>query len=194
LSDQYLGRSYDPYLRPIIDASILFQQVVSKSGLITDDAVWLTIKQIARKKDVKIIPVSVDQKVDSPETWIREFAAVPFIQEIDCLEKTIERVETDTDPMRHRANLWSVGDVEALRPLKFPDDRVTCLNVLFSVPRFHRELEEAVAQMYNKWLGLADDALRHNASSVAVLPMSEMLRADGWLDRLRAKGYSIYEP
>jgi hypothetical protein len=48
--------------------------------------------------------------------------------------------------------------------------------------------------MYDKWLTAADEALTENVSSFAVLPISEMLQADGWLDRLRAKGYSIKEP
>jgi hypothetical protein len=35
-----------------------------------------------------------------------------FLGEVVCLEKTIERLETDLELMRHRAKLWSVGDVE----------------------------------------------------------------------------------
>jgi len=74
----------------------------------------------------------------------------------DCLEKTIERVETDIEPMRHRANLWSIGDVEGLRALTYADDRITCFNALFSVPKFHAEIGQAVADMYNEWLAAAE--------------------------------------
>lgn len=41
-----------------------------------------------------------------------------------------------------RVNLWSVGDIEGLRAMKYPDDRVTCFNTLFSVPRMHDQLSE----------------------------------------------------
>jgi hypothetical protein len=36
--------------------------------------------------------------------------------------------------------------------------------------------------------------LSQNVSSFAVLQISELLKADGWLDRLRAKGYAVKEP
>jgi hypothetical protein len=194
LRSQYLAETYDERIRPIVDASHLFQRAVEQSGLTTDDSVWATVKATAHRAHVKIVPVGVFLTMDSPELWIQQFIAIPQNQELDCLGKTIERIETDMEPMRHRANLWSVGDIEALRALKYPDDRITCFNALFSVPQFHSEIGQAVTSMYDKWLTAADEALTQNVSSFAVLPIAEMLQADGWLDRLRARGYSIKEP
>jgi hypothetical protein len=44
------------------------------------------------------------------------------------------------------------------------------------------------------WLQTAEEALDHNASSLAVLPVSLLLQSRSWVDRLRAKGYVVEEP
>jgi hypothetical protein len=48
--------------------------------------------------------------------------------------------------------------------------------------------------MENEWLAEADSALSDNESSFAVLPISQLLKADGWLAKLRARGYSVQDP
>jgi len=194
VKNQYLGSTYDEHTRPLLDALRLYQAAMQQSGLTTDESVWRTVEHISHQNHVKIVPTVINLKMDTPVVWIREFVSVPLNEEQDCLEKTIERVETDVEPMRHRANLWSVGDVEGLRALTYTDDRITCFNAVFSVPKFHAEIDQAVAQMYDEWLAAAETALSQNVSSFSVLPISELLKAGGWLDRLRAKGYAIKEP
>ena len=44
------------------------------------------------------------------------------------------------------------------------------------------------------WLAAAERALALNTSTVAVLPMRDILCPDGYLDRLRARGYVVVEP
>ena len=97
-------------------------------------------------------------------------------------------------PMRRRANLWSLGDVNGLLALTFPDERVACFNALFSVPRLHDQLEEAGGPLESEWLAAADSALTRNESSFAVIPISQLLKPDGWLAKLRARGYSVRDP
>ena len=96
--------------------------------------------------------------------------------------------------MRHRANLWAIGDVDGLLALTFPDERMACFNALFSIPRFHKQLADASRQLDDEWLAAADNALSHNESSFAVLPISQLLGQDGWLAKLRARGYSVKDP
>jgi TraB family protein len=194
VKNQYLGSTYNEHTRPLLDALRLYQAAVEQSGLTTDESVWRTVESTSHRNHVKIVPTAINLKMDTPAVWIHEFVSIPLSQEQDCLEKTIARVETDIESMRHRANLWSVGDVEGLRALTYADDRITCFNALFSVPKFHAEIGQAVADMYNEWLAAAETALSENTSSFAVLPISELLKADGWLDSLRAKGYAVNEP
>ena len=193
LRGRYMG-GYDEHARPILAARDMFQQVIDLSGLTMHETVWKTVVRIARRKHVKILPVVIELKMDSPDEWIREFTEIPSDQEVTCLEKTIERIETDLEPMRRRANLWSLGDVKGLLALTFPDERVACFNALFSVPRLHDQLEDAGAPLESEWLAAADSALSRYESSFAVVPLSQLLNSDGWLAKLRARGYSVQDP
>jgi hypothetical protein len=193
LRARYMG-GYDEHARPMLAARDLFQQVVDLSGLTMHETVWESVIRIAHRKHVKILPVVIELKMDSPDDWIREFTQIPSDPEVTCLEKTIERIETDLEPMRRRANLWSLGDIDGLLALTFPDERVACFNALFSVPRLHDQLEDAGGPLESEWLAAADSALTRNESSFAVLPISQLLKPDGWLAKLRARGYLVQEP
>jgi TraB/PrgY/gumN family len=193
LRARYMG-GYDEHARPILAARDLFQQVVDLSGLTMHETVWKSVIRIAHRKHVKILPVVIELKMDSPDDWIREFTQIPSDPEVTCLERTIERIETDLEPMRRRANLWSLGDIDGLLALTFPDEKVACFNALFSVPRLHDQLEDAGGPLESEWLAAADSALTRNESSFAVLPISQLLKPDGWLAKLRARGYLVQEP
>ena len=56
-----------------------------------------------------------------------------------------------------------------------------------------RELTELPARLMAAWLAEAERALASNVSTVAVLPMRELLRSDGYLAGLRASGYVVEE-
>jgi hypothetical protein len=43
-------------------------------------------------------------------------------------------------------------------------------------------------------MAAAETALAAHSSTMAVLPISELLQPDGWLAKFRAKGYEIIDP
>jgi hypothetical protein len=57
-----------------------------------------------------------------------------------------------------------------------------------------RGLTELPERLMAAWLAEAERSLASNASTVAVLPMRDILRPDGYLARLRATGYVVDEP
>ncbi|HEY6926434.1 MAG TPA: TraB/GumN family protein [Steroidobacteraceae bacterium] len=191
---RFIGAPYDEHARPIIAARDLFEHMLERSGLTTDESVWRAVVKIAHRQHVKILPVVIELQMDGPDQWIKEFSQIPVDQELTCLEKTLARIETDVEPMRQRANLWAIGDVQGLLAATFPDERIACFNALFSIPRFHNQLADANRQLNAQWLSAADDALEHNESSFAVLPIAQLLGQDGWLAKLRARGYSVKDP
>jgi len=195
LQTRYLAHESYEHTRPVLAAVDLYQHAVEQSGLNSDDHnIWGIVEREAHSHGVRILAVAVGWQRDSAFDWLREFKEIPREEEVGCLEKTIERLETDLEPMRHRANLWSIGDVDGLRAQLYPDDRFSCFRTLFSVSKWQEQLEQAYAQLSDNWLTAVDSALSENKSSFAVLPISQLLAADGWLAKLRAKGYSIQEP
>jgi hypothetical protein len=57
-----------------------------------------------------------------------------------------------------------------------------------------RGLTDLPERLMAAWLAEAERALASNASTVAVLPMRDVLRTDGYLAGLRTRGYVVTEP
>jgi hypothetical protein len=191
---KYLGSGDDERKRPMLAALELYERALDQSGLTSNETVWDTIEKTARKDHVPLQPVVLNVKVDDAKGAVRDLNKIPPDAEIACFAKTIERLETDLQPMRQRANFWSLGDIEGLRSLPYPDEEVACLNAFLAVPEFRDKYEHARTQIADLWLSTADAALDRNNSSFAVLPITVLLKEDGVLDRLRAKGYAVQEP
>jgi len=194
---KYLGSSSgsgDEQLRPMLAALDLYQHALDTTGLTDDDSVWNTVEKIARNQHVPILPVTIKLSIADPKISIKQFGAIPRNAEINCLEKTMERLETDLQPMRQRANMWSLGDVHGLQSAHYPDERLACLDAVFSVPELRDQLALARLAIDEAWLAAADAAIAKNETSFAVLSMIELQQPGGWLDKLRARGYAVQEP
>jgi uncharacterized protein YbaP (TraB family) len=190
---KYLGSRSDENLRPEVAAFDLYSRAIDQSGLTSDDAVWGVVQKTARKNRVPVTPITLELPVGDAKDSIRALSQVDRTAEIACLQKTIERVETDLPGMRQRANLWALGDVAALRSLTYPDEEGVCFDAILSSPKLRDRLEHVRAQLAEAWLAAAEHALDDDESSFAVVPIKELL-AGGLLERLRAQGYEIREP
>jgi uncharacterized protein YbaP (TraB family) len=191
---KYLGSGSDEKLRPVLAALDLYTHAIDQSGLTSDDTVWNIVEQTAHKHHVTVLPVVLKLPLDDPKGAIRELGSIPREAEIACLATTIQRLETDLQPMRERANLWSLGDVRGLRAMTYPDETIACLDAFLAVPALREPMQQARAKLIDLWLAAAQSALETNVSSFAVLPINRLLEPDGWLAKLEAKGYAIKEP
>ena len=92
--------------------------------------------------------------------------------------------------MRQRANLWARGDVAGLRAFALSR---TSVRPVSTPPPACRPCVSARAQirtdLIETWLRAADTALAHNRCTFAVLPIGEATKPDGWIARLRERGY-----
>ena len=70
----------------------------------------------------------------------------------------------------------------------------TCVSAVLVVPSFRDEYAKINEQLSSAWLAAAEKAIAANSSTVAVTPMGELLKPDGWLAMFRSRGYEITEP
>jgi hypothetical protein len=113
------------------------------------------------------------------------------------------------------ANAWARGDVQTLRSMhrNLPvreAARENCayslmvaLNENGSADAAHSKqmlddamwhVEQASVQAEINWIAAAQASIAKNRSTFAVLPVAEMFRSDGHLEKLRALGYTVEEP
>jgi uncharacterized protein YbaP (TraB family) len=191
---KYLGSSDDEKKRPILAAFDLYQHAIDHAGLTSDPIVWESVEKQARKAHVPIQPIKVMITLDDPKASIRALDKISSDAEIACVTKTIDRLESDLQPMVRRANYWALGDMEGLNSLPYPDARETCLNAFLTSPKINEQFNQANDQAFDLWLSTADGALDKNRSTFAVLPLSVFLGEKGILKNLREKGYTIKVP
>jgi len=195
LKARYIGanRGIEQW-RPVFAALELYDKAIKRSGMTVSGVVGPKVMRIARRNGVETIPVKVEVAIDDPRRALKEFAASP-LDDLDCFRKTLDRIEGDLGNMAMRANAWSVGDIAALRALPVENQFVTC-SAAFTEAGLARKygIDDLQSQIERKWLAAAEAALARNRSTFALLPISQLLKADGYLSKLEAKGYVVEAP
>jgi len=195
LKARYLGNDDDPEeWRPIFAAQALYLAALKKKGLVPYEGVWPDVEKLARKARVKVTTPTVAVKVEKARAAIKEFKTTP-LSDVECFSRTIQRLESDLDLMRERANAWSVGDVPRLKELAPVERASACIGaVLESSFMRERGYSDMPERLKTAWVSAADRALARNASTVAVLPVEEILKPNGYVARLKAMGYVVADP
>jgi hypothetical protein len=178
----------------MLAANELYDKALDKSGLARGREIWKTVEKAAQHAHVRIIEPEVKIAVDDPKQALQEFRSTAGQLDVDCLDATMRRLETDLDAMRLRANAWAVGDIDALRRLPYPDQRDACKAALESNAELRQRMDAALTEINAAWIAAAELALEQNASTLAVLPMTEVLKPDGRLSMLAARGYEVEPP
>jgi hypothetical protein len=195
LKARYLGNDDDvEEWRPIFAAQELYRAALKKRDLVPYEGVWPRVEKLARKAKLRITEPGIELKVEKARSAIKEFKTTP-LADVECFARTIQRLESDLDLMRDRANAWAMGDVARLRELAPVARASACIGVVlqssFMQERGYGDLLERVQAA---WLAAAEQSLARNASTVAVLSIDEILKPDGYVARLRQKGYAIEDP
>lgn len=195
LKRKYIGndRGIEKW-RPMFAAIELYEDAIRKSGLTESSDVASVIAHAIKQHKVKVTSPMVKLVIDDPRAAINDFRG-SSLDDIDCFGKTLQRLETDLGTMVARANAWAVGDVDALRQLPYGDQKQACVRATteagFARKRGFGDID---ARLEQAWLADAEAALVNNRVTFATLAMPELLKPDGYLARLQARGYVVEAP
>ena len=180
--------------RPIFAAHELYRAALKKNDLVPYDGVWPAVEKLARKARVPITEPVIELKVEKARTAIKEFKSTPF-DDVECFSRTLQRLESDLELMRERANAWAVGDVVRLRKLAPIERASACIGVVLESSFVQqRGFGDVLARARNAWVAAAEQSLANNQSTVAVLSVDEILKPDGYVAQLRKRGYVVTDP
>lgn len=195
LKKRYIGRSRSvEKRRPILAADTLFDEALDDNDLSRKDRIWPVLRKAAKKAKVPITAPRVTIEISDPKRTFREMAKTP-IDDVACFEATLDRLETDMGGMKARANAWAVGDVATLIASPHVDEERACVAaVLTTEIAAQQGASDLPEQLRRRWLEAAEAALAKNVLTVAALPIENLLRDDGLLAALRARGYTVVAP
>jgi hypothetical protein len=136
-------------------------------------------------------------KASQIKSRIQEFSK-ESLPDVDCLAQTLDYTEalSKRDVEAARAHAWATADLDALEQLPaLPNPGLTCVMAIMSSQVAKELLPEDIRERAQaRWITEAERALRDNPSTFAIVPLAKLMRADGYVGRLRAKGYVVDEP
>jgi hypothetical protein len=196
LKQKYLGKdSAVEKRRPIIAGFRLYEKAVERSGMSFKDVVTPVVKKAAKKHDLVITQPAVDVKIKDPRTRVKEFKKTT-LDDSECFDKTLQRLESDVETMKLRGNAWAMGDVITLREEPYTDNTKACMDAVLGASMAEKTgLSTLPERIKDEWLKAAEAALAKNRSTFALLPIGNVLDDEkGFLAALKARGYTVEEP
>jgi hypothetical protein len=113
----------------------------------------------------------------------------------DIVRDLVEAI-SDQSMMNARAHAWATADLAALSAIPSLPDPGNACTVAFLESTIAKDIvpEDIAAQMNALWMNQAEKSLAENASTLAILRFSQLTSADGYLAKLRGKGFVVIEP
>lgn len=195
LKPKYFGRDAGiEKKRPLVVAGELYEKANRKSGLGQKPVVTPVIERVLKRRKMKTTPTTLKIMIEDPKAAIKDFTR-EGVNDIDCFRSALDRVEKDLPGMVDRANAWAVGDLDKLRALPSERQARACITALTSADFARkRGMSDVEAQVRTQWLKMAEEALRKNRITFATLPIAELLKPNGYLSYLQARGYMVEAP
>jgi len=195
LKAKYIGKDAGiERWKPIFAAQELYKKAIKANQLSKSGGVQSNIDALAKKYNVPETSTDYPLVIEHPHDAIKAFKA-SGLDDMACFGHTLDAIEQDMPTMTLRANAWATGDLDALRKLPDSDRRGTCVSAITDA-EFARKLglSDVPARMEDNWLATARASLAKNAQTFAMLPIKELLSADGYLSKLKAEGYQVEAP
>jgi hypothetical protein len=196
LKAKYLGKDDGiERERPIFVADALYGAALKQSGLGYGYDVTNKINAIVKERKIKKTDTSIALEMDDASQMVKDFKK-SSLADTACFDKTLTRLESDLDAMRVRANAWAKGDLEAIRKLSYADQETECRDAMRNADfvKNQKNWQNVKERVQEAWVSAAEKALSANATSFAMLRLSDIVGPEHYLDALKAKGYQVVSP
>lgn len=195
LKKKYMGRNRGvEKRRPLVAAQTLFSEALDDEDLSWKNIADQRVEKAAKKARREIVEPDIDIIIENPKALLKDFNDSQ-LEDLDCFEKTLARLENDIEPMKLRANAWALGAVDLLQSLEWRDATRACIDAVLGTAIAERYgFADLAERLEARWLGEARKALTEVETSFAVLPIGLVIGADSWLTELQQEGYTIIAP
>ncbi|MCB1567596.1 MAG: TraB/GumN family protein [Xanthomonadales bacterium] len=195
LKKKFLGRDRGvEKQRPLFAAEALYKEALDDSGLELRGLISPLVDKLAKKHKIPVERPHFEVVIEDPKAALAEFRKAE-IDDAACFRKTLDNLESDLETIRQRANAWATGDMITLRQVTYENRSSACFSAfLESDIAKHQGITDLKPRLEKLWLDAAEKMLAEHAHSFAVLPMEQLVSEDGYLAKLKARGYEVEEP
>lgn len=135
---------------------------------LANGGIFPAVLKLAKKAGAKVTRVTTYGDFEEfKRNSERSFSSVA------CMEVIVSVLERNRDDVQRLANAWSVGDIPALRALVPRLKSDECSAALYDN---EQNAKDMVARHTREWLAAAEDTLRANTVSLAIVSMEDSLR------------------
>ena len=182
--------------RPLIAAYQLYAEALSDSGMREGGVIDPVIDAALKRRKMKRTPTLLKIKLEDPRAALADFRKESLKPEdLVCFGKTLDVIERDLPQVAARANAWAVGDWTALRSGARQDWQQACASAWFNTETARkRGISDIEARMQARWMEVVEGALQKNRITFATLPVWQLVKPEGYLAALQAKGYEVEAP
>jgi hypothetical protein len=167
-----------------IRAAMRLQQDVRKKADLSFREPRNTIENLASRKRIPKAPVTNFAAMDA----VREVLKLPAYQQHACLAQALEDVTWALGHADRAARAWAVGDIKTVKA-HYSEWRLgNCL--MGAVQKFGNIDERNIAE----YVSAIDTALNKPGKTIVLIYMGPLLRKNGVLERLQARGIAIEAP
>lgn len=182
--------------RPLVAAQELLDAATKRVSLSEKDVVIPKMKAFAKEKGVR----SWTPMFEVPVTGKVAKAALADVRgmslsDANCLDATLDAVETDIPRMVANANAWAKGDVGSINFAALARRNSMCSDAMmsadFSAKYGLPNIEKSTAE---HWVKKVKAAAARSELIVAFVPMEYLIGPNNYIDRLLAEGYRVSAP
>jgi uncharacterized protein YbaP (TraB family) len=172
--------------RPIIAAAFLEEDALHAVGLSTRLDLTDEVRTLARKHRVHI----EEFKIAGLRDVLDALKTLPQQTEQKCMAASLATIETGMPRLMDRAQAWATGDVLRIQSLPESAEVAACRAAITVDPG----AGDLLALLRQTWLENMERHLQGGGVTLAVVSMDMLLESGGFLDALRAHGYTIDAP
>ena len=168
--------------RPLWAVLQLRHDVYDKAELTTTEP-EKTIARMAKARNTPTKPVAV-YNVDAYLKRVNNFSRA---EEMSCVANMLSEIEFSTRYAKTATDAWAQADIATVRAYMVNSASDACLEGQSSTAL-------ALNRMVDDNVKAIEANLKTPGKSIVVMPLGALLRKDGALERLRAKGIEISDP
>jgi hypothetical protein len=196
----YLGRQPGvEEWRPIFAADKLRKGAYDELEMRDNGMVWEVVGKLAQRHKIPVTMPTITFSIrrDEIRAKIKEFSR-ESLSDVECFATTLDLTEALSDRATEntRASAWATGDLATLTSLPpLPSPTLPCVMAVMS-SQVAREVipSDIREQLVDIWTGAVEKSIAANQTTFAIVPLVKLMRDDGYLARLRARGFVVDAP